>query len=153
MSLPHMSSTKHTFLPLVAEPHPRSDKASPLVTASQTICTSTSTTEPTILTTKVVPQMVDQDPPLLQSALPVPPHNVDQRPITIAEQDVHAGENKQGSEKLTAHLWPVPHAVEHQKHVWYGSMLDMGASKVKDKWGFSSASVSRSHTPDATSKC
>jgi hypothetical protein len=150
MSLPHMSSTKHTFLPLVAEPHPRSDKASPLVTASQTICTSA--TEPTILTTKVVPQMVDQDP-LLQSPLPVPPHDVDQRPITIAEQDVHAGENKQGSEKLTAHPWPVPHAVEHQKHVWYGSMLGMGTSKVQDKWGFSSASVSRSHTPDASSKC
>ena len=150
MSIP-LSSTKQTFLPLLAEPHPRSDKASPLVTASQTICTST--TEPTILTTNVVPQMVDQDPPLLQSALPVPPHNVDQRPITIAGQDVHAGENKQGNEKLTAHPWPVPHAVEHQKHVWYGSMLDMGASKVKDKWGFSSASVSRSHTPDASSKC
>ena len=147
MSLPHMSSTKHTFLPLVAEPRPRSDKASPLVTASQTICTST--TEPTILTTNVVPQMVDQDPPLLQSALPVPPHNVDQRLITIAGQDVHAGENKQESEKLTANPWPVPHAVEHQKHVWYGSMLDMGASKVKDKWGFSSASVSRAHTPNA----
>jgi hypothetical protein len=150
-----MSSTKHTFLPLVAEPHPRSDKASPLVTTSQTICTSTSTTEPTILTTKVVPQMVvDQDPPLLQSPLPVPPHDDDdQRPITTAGQDVHAGENKQESEKLTAHPWPVPHAVEHQKHVWYGSMLGMGTSKVQDKWGFSSASVSRSQTPDASGKC
>ena len=147
MSLPPMSSTKHTFLPLVAEPHPRSDKASPLVTASQTICTST--TEPTILTTNVVPQMVDQDPPLLQPPLPVPPHDVDQRPTTTAGQDIHADENKQESEKLTAHPWPVPHAVEHQKHVWYGSMLDMGASKVRDKWGFSSASVSRAHTPDA----
>ncbi|RYN19428.1 hypothetical protein AA0115_g10773 [Alternaria tenuissima] len=152
MSLPPMSSTKHTFLPLVAEPHPRSDKASPLVTASQTICTST--TEPTILTTNVVPQMVDQDPPLLQPPLPLPlpPHD-DQRPITTAGQDVHAGENKQESEKLTANPWPVPHAVEHQKHVWYGSMLGMGTSKVQDKWGFSSASVSRSHTPDASSKC
>lgn len=143
MSLPP-SSTKHTFLPLLAEPHPRSDKASPLVTASQSLCTST--TEPTILTTKVVPQMVvDQDPPL-----PLPPHDDDnQRPTTIAGQDVHAGENKQESGKLTANPWLLPHAIEHQKHVWYGSMLGMGTSKVQDKWGFSSASVSRSHTPDA----
>lgn len=43
--------------------------------------------------------------------------------------------------------WLVPHAEEHQKHVWYSSQLGIGNKEVKDEWGFSSASVSRSHSP------
>jgi hypothetical protein len=43
--------------------------------------------------------------------------------------------------------WLVPHGYEHQKHDWYYVSLGMGTKYVHDEWGFSSANVSRSHSP------
>ena len=53
----------------------------------------------------------------------------------------------ESGERLVPGHWSVPHAPENQKHAWYSSMLGIEA-KVKDEWGFSSASASRSHTPN-----
>ncbi|KAG9190071.1 hypothetical protein G6011_08159 [Alternaria panax] len=142
MSLPS-PSTNHTFLPLVAEPRPRFDGALPPTSANESVLTSTA--GPPVLLTKVMPQKADLDP-LLQTSLPSQ-FNAKETSIDTGEE-IHAGENTQGGEKLVARPWPVPHAVEHQKHALYGSMLGMGAAKVSDKWGFSSATVSRAHTPD-----
>jgi hypothetical protein len=59
-----------------------------------------------------------------------------------------AGDSIEGWEK-PANSSPVHHAVEYQKHLWYTSVLPYGmGSDIKDDWGFSSASVSRSHSPN-----
>jgi hypothetical protein len=163
MTLPS-PSTKQNFLPLVAEPHPRFDKTSSRTTANQSICTSITEpptissqdtqawyqTPPNLNIEEVVEQTADQDP-LLPSSLPLPPHNDQSSPTSTGEEPRASGDENV-SQHLETRPWPVPHAVEHQKHSWYGSMLGMGAIKVKDEWGFSSTSVSRSHTPDPDSK-
>jgi hypothetical protein len=43
--------------------------------------------------------------------------------------------------------WLTPHVNEHQKHNWHYKSLGMGEKHVHDEWGFSSANVSRSHSP------
>lgn len=43
--------------------------------------------------------------------------------------------------------WLTPHLNEHQKHNWHYKSLGMGDKHVHDEWGFSSANVSRSHSP------
>jgi len=50
-------------------------------------------------------------------------------------------------EQMTKPLWLSPHVMEHQKRIWYYSSLGMGEKHVQDEWGFSSANVSRSHSP------
>jgi hypothetical protein len=69
--------------------------------------------------------------------------------ITATSQKGMAGDASANTDwnKTSNTPWLMPHAVEYQKHAWYSSQLGMGDKKVKDEWGFSSASVSRSHTP------
>lgn len=55
-------------------------------------------------------------------------------------------------EEIEQVSWQAPHTVEQQKRMWYYSSLDMGAKHVVDEWGFSSASVSRSHSPNNAAK-
>jgi hypothetical protein len=159
MSLPSPPNAKHTFLPLVAEPHPRFDNTSRSTATNRCACTSPPKktiassqetqswyhTPPPPPSVEVVVPEVEQDPPL-QSSPSLPSHN-DQLPTADAGEGSHAGEPTEGWKHLAASPWSVPHAVEHQKHAWYGSMLGMNAAKVKDDWGFHSASASRSHTP------
>ena len=128
--------TKHTFLPLVAESHPHFDKALPPTTTNISVCTSTmkqstSSSSPETQAHYRTPPSLNVEP-VAQEVGQDPPHN-DRLPTTNTGDEMHA--------------WSVPHAVEHQKHALYASMLGMGAAKVKDEWGFSSASASRSHTP------
>jgi hypothetical protein len=48
---------------------------------------------------------------------------------------------------MSRQQWLSPHVMEHQKRDWYNTSLGMGEKHVQDAWGFSSASVSRSHSP------
>jgi hypothetical protein len=61
---------------------------------------------------------------------------------------VDTGDSMKGWEKPT-NSSPVHYAVEYQKHLWYTSVLPYGmGSDIKNGWGFSNASVSRSHSPN-----
>jgi|TARA_R110002003_G_scaffold117_12_gene10399 hypothetical protein len=42
--------------------------------------------------------------------------------------------------------------MEDQKRAWHYSSLGMGIKHVPDEWGFSSAAVSRSHSPSIEKK-
>ncbi|EMD90723.1 hypothetical protein COCC4DRAFT_30002 [Bipolaris maydis ATCC 48331] len=69
-----------------------------------------------------------------------------EHPTTMMAEDKTSGMTTEVNELLKTSSWSLPHAREYQKHAWHSSVLGMEA-KVKDEWGFSSASVSRSHTP------
>lgn len=71
---------------------------------------------------------------------------LNQHPTTKTNEETHLVKSAAIGERLAPGPWSVPHASENQKHAWYSSMLGIEA-KVKDEWGFSSASASRSHTP------
>lgn len=74
-------------------------------------------------------------------------------PAMLYQSSEHPTEKiEEGGERPMPGHWPVPHAAENQKHAWYSSMLGI-QGKVKDEWGFSSASASRSHTPTPTKIC
>ncbi|USP78107.1 hypothetical protein yc1106_05381 [Curvularia clavata] len=74
-------------------------------------------------------------------------------PEMFSQSSQHPTEKmEEGGERPILGQWSVPHAHENQKHAWYSSMLGI-QGKVKDEWGFSSASASRSHTPTPTKIC
>ena len=84
-------------------------------------------------------------PPALQSS---PSHASGHNIPAIAETQPSITMNStRGREPMANSAWLVPHVTEHQKHTWHYSSLEMGAKHVQDDWGFSSASVSRSHSP------
>ncbi|EMD59012.1 hypothetical protein GGP41_000494 [Bipolaris sorokiniana] len=70
-----------------------------------------------------------------------------EHPTATTAKETTSGITTEVNELLKTSSWPIPHAREYQKHAWHSSVLGMEA-KVKDEWGFSSANVSRSHTPN-----
>ncbi|EUC51072.1 hypothetical protein COCMIDRAFT_293 [Bipolaris oryzae ATCC 44560] len=70
-----------------------------------------------------------------------------ERSTSDITEEKTSGITPEVNELLKTGSWSIPHAHEYQKHAWHSSVLGMEA-KVKDEWGFSSASVSRSHTPN-----
>jgi hypothetical protein len=149
------STTKVASSP-VAAPHPRIEKSP--IDKSRDGCTAT-TEEPVApsqepqgwdqVAPRLGPEIVlereenievffESGPPLSHAQIPQPTMQV--------VKDTDAGASMDGWEKSESRAWPVPHAVEYQKHAWYASMISIGG-EVKDEWGFSSAGVSRSHSP------
>jgi hypothetical protein len=155
MSLPS-TSPKHTFLPLTAEPRPRYDNtsSSPPTTSHQPMYTPT--TEKFTSSSQENQPWYPTPPPNTPSIALVPQTSMAEQvfhpslpPKAIAKEgeETYTTNTTEVCDKLSASPWSVPHVLEHQKHTWYGSMLGMDVRKVKDEWGFSSATVSRAHTP------
>jgi hypothetical protein len=97
------------------------------------------------------PELAEDLEDSTKSSLKSAPSSVHtQDPMTMAtSQKGKVGDANSSTDwnKTSTSPWLMPHAVEYQKHAWYSSQLGMSDKKVKDEWGFSSASVSRSHTP------
>ena len=151
------SATKAASSP-VAAPHPRMEKSP--IDKLRNGCTAI--TEETValfqetqgwdqVAPRLVPEIVlkreenievffESGPSLSHAHIPQPTMQV------VKETD--AGAIMDGCEKSASRAWPVSPAVEYQKHAWYASMIGIGG-EVKDEWGFSSASVSRSHSPSS----
>ncbi|KAF1839285.1 hypothetical protein BDW02DRAFT_234097 [Decorospora gaudefroyi] len=96
---------------------------------------------------EIVVEIESYEASSVEQALP-PPYNHNRDSTTRTEEGTDASSNMNCEKLGTNNTWSVPHAVEYQKHAWYGALLGMGSKKVKDDWGFSSASVSRSHSPN-----
>jgi hypothetical protein len=77
-------------------------------------------------------------------------HQHDERESKLMASDIRLRDNEK--EKNGQCLWLVPHTAECQKRIWHSSSLGIGTKHVVDVWGFSSASVSRSHSPNNASE-
>jgi hypothetical protein len=151
------SSTKVDSPPPVAVPHPRLEKtliddkirnertsAKKKLTASSQGPRGWDQVAPR-LGPEIVVEREERVEVFFESDMPLS-QSQDSLPRIVKEAE--AGDSMEGWEK-PASSSPVHHAVEYQKHLWYTSVLPYGmGSDIKGDWGFSSASVSRSHSPN-----